>query len=106
MAWLLLLVAAGFEIAFAASIKPADWFTRLWPSLAVVLFGSISVVLLSKTLDRLPVGTAYAAWTGLGSVGVVALGIAVFHEPVTLVRLGCIALIVAGVVGLRLAGSG
>ena len=79
MAWLLLLVAAGFEIAFAASMKPADGFTRLWPSLAVVLFGS---------------------------VGVVALGIAVVHEPLTLVRLGCIALIVAGVVGLRLAGSG
>jgi quaternary ammonium compound-resistance protein SugE len=106
MAWLLLLVAAGFEIAFAAAIKPSDGFTRLWPSLAVVVFGSISVLLLSKTLDRLPVGTAYAAWTGLGSVGVVALGIAVFGEPVTPIRLGCIALIVAGIIGLRLAGTG
>jgi quaternary ammonium compound-resistance protein SugE len=72
----------------------------------VVVFGSISVLLLSKTLDRLPVGTAYAAWTGLGSVGVVALGIAVFGEPVTPIRLGCIALIVAGIIGLRLAGTG
>lgn len=84
MAWLILLVAAGFEIAFAVSIKPSDGFTRLWPSIAVVVFGAISVVLLSKTLDRLPVGTAYAAWTGLGSVGVVALGIALYDEPLTL----------------------
>ena len=106
MAWLVLLVAAGFEIAFAVSIKPSDGFTRLWPSLAVVVTGSISVVLLSKTLDRLPVGTAYAAWTGLGSVGVVALGIFLYDEPVTLFRVGCIALIVAGIIGLRLAGTG
>ncbi len=106
MAWLVLLVAAGFEIAFAVSIKPSDGFTRLWPSLAVAVFGTISVVLLSRTLDRLPVGTAYAAWTGLGSVGVVALGIFLYDEPVTLVRVGCIALIVAGIIGLRLAGTG
>lgn len=106
MAWLLLLVAAAFEIAFAVSIKPSDGFTRLWPSLAVAGFGAISVVLLSKTLDRLPVGTAYAVWTGLGSVGVVALGIAWYDEPLTLVRVGCIALIVTGIIGLRLAGTG
>lgn len=106
MAWLVLLVAAGFEIAFAVSIKPSDGFTRLWPTLAVIVFGTISVLLLSKTLDRLPVGTAYAAWTGLGSVGVVALGIVLYDEPVTLVRVGCIALIVAGIIGLRLAGTG
>lgn len=106
MAWLLLVVAAAFEIAFAVSIKPSDGFTRLWPSLAVLVFGTISVLLLSRTLDRLPVGTAYAAWTGLGSVGVVALGIALYDEPVTLARIACIALIVAGIVGLRLAGTG
>lgn len=106
MAWLLLAVAAVFEIAFAVSIKPSDGFTRLWPSVAVLVFGTVSVVLLSRTLDRLPVGTAYAAWTGLGSVGVVALGIALYDEPVTLARIGCIGLIVAGIVGLRLAGTG
>jgi quaternary ammonium compound-resistance protein SugE len=106
MAWLLLIVAAAFEIAFAVSIKPSDGFTRLWPSLAVLVFGTVSVILLSRTLDRLPVGTAYAAWTGLGSVGVVALGIALYDEPVTLARIGCIGLIVAGIVGLRLAGTG
>jgi quaternary ammonium compound-resistance protein SugE len=77
----------------------------LWPTAGVLVFGVISVVLLAKTLDRLPVGTAYAIWTGLGSVGVVTLGIILFDEPATPARLGCIALIVAGIIGLRLAGA-
>jgi quaternary ammonium compound-resistance protein SugE len=77
----------------------------LWPTVGVLVFGVISVVLLAKTLDRLPVGTAYAIWTGLGSVGVVTLGIILFHEPATPARIACIALIVAGIVGLRLAGA-
>ena len=105
MAWLVLLAAAAFEIAFALSLKPSDGFSRFWPTAGVLVFGIISVVLLAKTLDRLPVGTAYAVWTGLGSLGVVTLGVILFDEPVTLPRLACIALIVAGVVGLRLAGS-
>ncbi len=105
MAWIILLAAAAFEIAFALSLKPSEGFSRLWPTLAVLVFGITSVVLLAKTLDRLPVGTAYAVWTGIGSVGVVTLGIVLFHEPLTPVRLGCIALIVAGVLGLRLSGS-
>jgi quaternary ammonium compound-resistance protein SugE len=71
----------------------------------VLVFGVISVVLLAKTLDRLPVGTAYAVWTGLGSVGVVILGIVLFNEPITPARLACITLIAAGVVGLRLVGA-
>jgi quaternary ammonium compound-resistance protein SugE len=106
MAWLLLLVASAFEVAFALSIKPADGFSRLWPSVAVIAFGAISVVLLSKTLDRLPIGTAYAAWTGIGSVGTVLLGIVLFGEPVTTARIACLALIIAGVAGLRLLGAG
>jgi quaternary ammonium compound-resistance protein SugE len=105
MAWLVLIAAAAFEIAFALSLKPSDGFTRLWPTAGVLVFGVISVVLLSKTLDRLPVGTAYAIWTGLGSLGVVTLGVLFFDEPVTLARVACIALIVAGVVGLRLTGA-
>ena len=105
MSWALLGVAAIFEIAFAISIKPTEGFTRLAPTVAVVVFGAISVYLLSKTLNRLPVGTAYAAWTGLGAVGTVALGIVIYHEPVTALRIGCIALIVVGVTGLRLAAS-
>jgi quaternary ammonium compound-resistance protein SugE len=105
MAWLVLIAAAGFEIAFALSLKPSDGFSRFWPTAGVLVFGVISVALLAKTLDRLPVGTAYAVWTGLGSIGVVTLGIVVFGEPLNLPRLACIALIVAGVVGLRLVGG-
>ena len=105
MAWLVLIAAAVFEIAFALSLKPSEGFSRFWPTAGVLVFGVISVVLLSKTLDRLPVGTAYAVWTGLGSIGVVTLGVLLFDEPLSLPRLACIALIVAGVVGLRLAGS-
>ncbi|TDO68649.1 quaternary ammonium compound-resistance protein SugE [Kribbella sp. VKM Ac-2571] len=105
MAWLILLAAAAFEIAFALSLKPSEGFSRLWPTLGVLVFGVISVALLAKTLDRLPVGTAYAIWTGIGSVGVVILGIILFDEPITPIRLACIALIVTGVVGLRLAGA-
>jgi quaternary ammonium compound-resistance protein SugE len=105
MAWLVLIAAAAFEIAFAVSLKPSDGFSRFWPTAGVLVFGVISVVLLSKTLDRLPVGTAYAVWTGLGSIGVVSLGILFFDEPLTPARLACITLIVAGVAGLRLAGA-
>jgi quaternary ammonium compound-resistance protein SugE len=105
MAWLVLIAAAAFEIAFAVSLKPSDGFSRFWPTAGVLVFGVISVVLLSKTLDRLPVGTAYAVWTGLGSIGVVTLGILFFDEPLTPARLACITLIVAGVAGLRLAGA-
>lgn len=105
MAWWVLLGAAACEIAFALSLKPSDGFSRFWPSAGVLVFGVISVYLLSKTLDRLPVGTAYAVWTGLGSVGVVMLGVVLFDEPLTPIRITCIALIVAGVLGLRLAGS-
>lgn len=105
MAWLVLLAAAAFEIAFALSLKPSEGFSRLWPTVGVLVFGVISVVLLAKTLDRLPVGTAYAVWTGLGSIGVVTLGVLLFDEPITPARLACIALIVTGVMGLRLAGA-
>lgn len=101
----MLLAAAAFEIAFALSLKPSEGFTRPWPTAGVLVFGVISVVLLSKTLDRLPVGTAYAVWTGLGSLGVVTLGIVYFNEPITLTRVLCVGLIIAGVVGLRLAGA-
>ena len=103
MAWLVLLAAAAFEIAFALSLKPSEGFSRLWPTLGVLVFGVISVVLLAKTLDRLPVGTAYAVWTGIGTVGTALLGIWLLGEPATAIRLGCIALIVCGIMGLKLA---
>ena len=105
MTWLLLLLAAAFEVAFALLLKPSAGFTRLLPTAGVVVCGVVSVYLLSRTLTVLPVGTAYAAWTGIGSVGVVVLGMAFFHEPVTVLRVGCILLVVVGVLGLRLAGE-
>lgn len=105
MAWLVLIAAAAFEIAFALSLKPSDGFSRFWPTAGVLVFGVISVVLLSKTLDHLPVGTAYAVWTGLGSLGVVTLGVLLFGEQLSFARLACIALILIGVVGLRLTGA-
>jgi quaternary ammonium compound-resistance protein SugE len=105
MAWLLLIAAAVFEIAFALSLKPSEGFSRFWPTAGVLVFGVISVVLLSRTLDRLPVGTAYAVWTGLGSLGVVILGVVLFGEPLTLARVASITLIIAGVVGLRITGA-
>jgi quaternary ammonium compound-resistance protein SugE len=105
MAWLVLVAAAVFEIGFALSLKPSEGFSRFWPTAGVLVFGVISVVLLSRTLDRLPVGTAYAVWTGLGSLGVVTLGIVLFGEPLTPARIACITLIIAGVAGLRIAGS-
>ena len=105
MAWLVLVAAAVFEIAFALSLKPSEGFSRFWPTAGVLVFGVISVVLLSRTLDRLPVGTAYAVWTGLGSLGVVTLGVILYGEPLTPARVACITLIVAGVTGLRIAGT-
>ncbi len=105
MAWLVLVAAAVFEIAFALSLKPSEGFSRFWPTAGVLVFGVISVVLLSRTLDRLPVGTAYAVWTGLGSLGVVILGVILYGEPLTPARIACITLIVAGITGLRITGT-
>lgn len=106
MGWLTLLAAGLLEVAFAASLKPAAGFTRLGPSLAVIVFGTAAVVTLTQTLDRIPVGTAYAVFTGIGAVGTVLVGVLVYDEPVSLARLAAISLVVAGVMGLRLTGEG
>lgn len=106
MAWLTLLAAGLLEVAFAASLRPAEGFSRLGPSLAVIVFGTAAVVTLTQTLDRIPVGMAYAAFTGIGAVGTVLVGMLAYHEPVSLARLACVALVVAGVIGLRLVGEG
>jgi quaternary ammonium compound-resistance protein SugE len=106
MAWLTLVLAGLLEIAFAVSLKPAEGFTRLWPSLAVVVFGAAAVVVLTQALDRIEVSTAYAAFTGIGAVGTTVVAAVAFDEPLTPGRLACIAVVVAGVVGLRLTGSG
>jgi quaternary ammonium compound-resistance protein SugE len=102
MAWLVLVVAGLFEIAWAIGLKYTDGFTRLGPSLGTVIAMIASVVLLALAMRTLPVGTAYAVWTGIGAIGTVALGIVLFDEPATLARLACIGLILAGIVGLKL----
>lgn len=102
MAWVILFIAGLFEVAWAIGLKYTEGFTRLWPSVGTVAAMVASVVLLGWAMRTLPVGTAYAVWTGIGAVGTVALGIVLFQEPATAARLGCVALIVAGIVGLKI----
>lgn len=102
MAWVYLLLAGLFEIGFAIGLKYTEGFTRLWPSVSTVIAAGISLWLLTQALRTIPVGTAYAIWTGIGAVGVATLGVFLFSESASPARLGCIALIIAGVVGLKL----
>jgi quaternary ammonium compound-resistance protein SugE len=103
MAWLVLIVAGLFEVAWAIGLKYTEGFTRLWPSLGTAGAMVLSVVLLGLALRSLPLGTAYAVWTGIGTVGTALLGIALFHESADPLRLACIGLIVVGIAGLKLA---
>lgn len=102
LAWATLFVAALFETTWAVSLEYADGFSNLRASAVLVVAMVISVVLLTKAVETLPVGTAYAVWTGIGAVGTVVLGIVLFDEPATAARLVCICAIVGGVVGLQL----
>ena len=101
MAWIVLVVAGVFEVAWAIGLKYTEGFTRTWPSVATLAAMFASIVLLAWAMKTLPVGTAYAVWTGIGAVGTVILGIVLFGEAATLARLACVALIVVGIVGLR-----
>jgi quaternary ammonium compound-resistance protein SugE len=102
MAWIYLLIAGLFEVAWAIGLKYTDGFSRLAPSLATVAAMVISLAFLGLALKALPVGTAYAVWTGIGAGGTAALGIYLFGEPATGLRLACIGLILSGIVGLKL----
>ena len=102
MAWILLFFAGLFEIGWAIGLKYTEGFTRLTPSLLTVASMIVSLGLLGLALKTLPVGTAYAVWTGIGTVGTAMLGIWLLGEPATAMRLACIGLIVAGIVGLKL----
>jgi quaternary ammonium compound-resistance protein SugE len=102
MAWFTLILAGLFEIGWAVGLKYTQGFTRLWPSVATVVAMVASLALLGVALRTLPLGTAYAVWTGIGAVGTVVLGIALFGEPATVGRLFCVGLILAGIVGLKL----
>jgi quaternary ammonium compound-resistance protein SugE len=105
MAWVILFVAGLFEIGWAIGLKYTDGFTRLWPTVGTLVSVVVSMGLLGVALRTLPVGTGYAVWTGIGTVGTAVLGIILFREPATAARLFCIALIVAGIVGLRLVSA-
>ena len=103
MPWTLLFFAGLFEVAWAIGLKYTDGFTKLVPSALTVAAMIASIVLLGLAMKQLPVGTAYAVWTGIGTVGTVILGIALMGDPATPLRLVCLSLIVLGIAGLKLA---
>jgi quaternary ammonium compound-resistance protein SugE len=105
MSWFILVLAGLFEIGWAIGLKYTEGFTRLWPSVGTAAAMTISVVLLGIAMKSLPVGTAYAVWVGIGAAGTVILGILLLNEPANAARLSSVALIIAGVVGLKLAGA-
>lgn len=102
MAWIVLFLAGVLEIGWAVGLKYTDGFSRLWPSLATISAMVVSLLLLGLAVRTLPIGTAYAVWTGVGTVGTVLLGMALFGEPATPLRLAFIAMIIAGIIGLKL----
>jgi quaternary ammonium compound-resistance protein SugE len=102
MAWIILILAGLFEVGWAVGLKYTEGFTRLWPTVGTVASMIVSLGLLGLALRTLPLGTAYAIWTGVGTVGTALLGIALFQESAEVLRLLCIGLIVAGIVGLKL----
>ena len=102
MAWVVLLVAGLFEVAWAVALKEARGFTRPWPTALFFASLALSMGLLGVALRTLPLGTAYAVWTGVGTVGAAVLGVVLFREPATAARLLCVGLIVAGIAGLKL----
>ena len=103
MPWLLLILAGLFEVGWAIGLKYTEGFTRFWPTVGTVLAMVISLGLLGLAMKSLPVGTSYAVWVGVGAVGTAALGIVLLGEPASLGRLASLGLIVAGIVGLKLA---
>ena len=102
MSWIILFFAGLFEVAWAIGLKYTHGFSRLWPTLGTLTAMAISVGLLGLAMRELPVGTAYAVWTGIGAVGTVILGMVLFGDPAHAARLLCIGLILAGIVGLKL----
>lgn len=102
MGWVYLFVAGGFEIVWVVGLRYSDGLTRWWPSVGTVAALSVSMVCLALALRAIPIGTAYAIWTGIGAVGTAIIGILLFDEPRDVVRLFCIFVIVAGIVGLKL----
>lgn len=103
MPWILLVLAGLFEVGWAIGLKYTEGFTRLWPSVGTIAAMVISLGLLGVAMKSLPVGTAYAVWVGVGAVGTVILGIVLFGEPANTLRIVSVLLIVAGLIGLKIA---
>ncbi|HEY5804358.1 MAG TPA: quaternary ammonium compound efflux SMR transporter SugE [Lysobacter sp.] len=103
MPWIILVLAGLFEVGWAIGLKYTDGFSKLWPTVGTVAAMAISLGLLGIAMKSLPVGTAYAIWVGVGAVGTVILGIVLFNEPVNALRMVSVGLIIAGLVGLKLA---
>ncbi len=106
MNWVVLFAAGIFEIGWAVGLKYSEGFTRFGPSAFTAVALIVSMVLLGFSLRTLPLGTAYAVWTGIGTIGTALLGIVLFREPASVLRLVCIGLILTGIVGLKLATPG
>src|SRR5690606_31641828 len=104
-AWIMLFIAGILEIGWAIGLKYTHGFTKLIPSIVTVAFMVVSMIMLDMAVKHLPVGTGYAVWTGIGAVGTAILGIVLFNEPATAMRLASIALIVIGILGLKFAGE-
>ncbi|AHX13861.1 multidrug transporter [Dyella jiangningensis] len=105
MPWIYLVLAGLFEVVWAIGLKYTEGFSRLWPSVITVSAMTASIVLLAMAVKTLPIGTAYAIWTGIGAVGAVLLGIVLFGDSASPLRLACVALVVLGMVGLKLTGG-
>ncbi|MGH7232540.1 MAG: quaternary ammonium compound efflux SMR transporter SugE [Nitrospiraceae bacterium] len=105
MAWMYLVIAGIFEIVWATGLKYTEGFTRLWPSVGTAAAMAVSVWLLAVALKTIPVGTGYAIWTGIGAAGTAIMGIVLFGESRDFLRVMCILIIIAGIVGLKLASS-
>lgn len=101
MSWIILFIAGLFEVAWAIGLKYTEGFTRPWPTAGTVAAMVASVVLLGLAMKELPVGTAYAVWTGIGAVGTAVLGIYLFGESASAARLACLAMIAGGIIGLK-----
>ena len=105
MAWGILVVAGILEMGWAVGLKYTDGFTRLWPTVFTVLSMILSIGLLRLAVRTLPIGTAYAVWTGIGTLGTAILGVVLFREPATVARMVSITLIVAGIIGVKLSSA-
>ena len=103
-AWTFLVIAGLLEVVWAIGMKYSEGFTRLVPSIVTIVAAGLSIWLLAIAIKVLPVGTAYATWTGIGAVGAAVLGMLLFKEPATAGRIVCIVLIIAGIAGLKLLG--